>query len=170
MEAVQKDNLDKLNELFDRYQKRLYNYFVKSTMDLEDSGDLTQNVFIRVMKYRKSYRIGSSFEVWIFQIARNQLKDHFRRMKVHRDQFSPVEILPERPEEKDSGQYEREQKLMKAMNKLPEEKRELLVLSKFQGMKYEQIAKIRSSSVSTIKVQVHRTIKELRALYFEEND
>ncbi len=170
MEAVRKDNLDKLNELFDRYQKRLYNYFLKSTLSVEDSGDLTQNVFIRVMKYRKSYKPGSRFELWIFQIARNQLKDHFRKMKIYQEQFSAVEAMPEQPSEDDEHQVEQEQKLLKAMRRLPNDKRELLVLSKFQGLKYEQIAELKSSSVAAIKVQVHRTIKQLRTLYFEEND
>lgn len=170
MGAVREDNLNKLNDLFDRYQRRVYNYFLKSTLSLEDSNDLTQNVFIRVMKYRKSYRPGSCFEIWIFQIARNQLKDHFRKMKVYKDQFSPVEIILERPEETNEEQYEQERRLMSALKKLPEDKRELLVLSKFEGLKYEQIADLKSSSVSAIKVQVHRTIKQLRMLYFEEND
>ena len=54
-----------------------------------------------------------------------------------------------------------------AMKNLADEKRELLVLSKFQGMKYEQIAKIRETTVANIKVQVHRTIKELRDIYLK---
>ena len=56
---------------------------------------------------------------------------------------------------------------MRALHQLPEEKRELLVLSKFQGMKYEQIAELKDVSVSAIKVQVHRTIKQLKDIYFE---
>lgn len=170
MMAVQKDQLDKLNELFDRYQKRLYNYFLKSTLDVEESSDLTQNVFIRVMKYRKSYKPGSNFELWVFQIARNQLKDHFRKLKIHNDRFNSVDVLPEVTDETDEVQREREERLVRAMKKLPGDKRELLVLSKFQGMKYEQIAELRCSSVSAVKVQVHRTIKQLRELYFQETD
>ena len=167
MVTVQKGQLDMLNALMNRYQKRVYNYFLKCTMDAADSADLTQNTFIRVMKYRKSYKAGSSFETWLFQIARNQVKDHFRKMKVHNDRFNPVEVIPEKEDEKDDQQYEREQTLMQAMKRLPEDKRELLVLSKFQGLKYEQIAELRDTSVSAIKVQVHRTIKQLKELYFE---
>ena len=57
-----------------------------------------------------------------------------------------------------------------AMKELTDERRELLVLSKFQGVKYEQIAKIKNTSVSNIKVQVHRTIKELKDVYFKLED
>ena len=53
------------------------------------------------------------------------------------------------------------------MARLDADKRELLVLAKFQGMKYEQIAELRDMSVSAVKVQVHRTIAKLRDLYLE---
>ena len=165
MTLVKAGKLEHLNELFSRYSRRLYNYFLKSTLDKGDSDDLTQELFIRVMKYRKSYKDGHAFEYWIFQIARNLIKDHFRKMKVHQDQFNPVEVMPDPAEEMENGNWEREKLLHHAMKKLSDEKRELLVLSKFQGLKYEQIAKMRDTTVANIKVQVHRTIKELKDIY-----
>lgn len=167
MAQVKGGQLDQLNELFSRYSKRVYNYFLKSTMDRDDSDDLTQELFIRVMKYRKSYKEGQALQFWVFQIARNMVKDHFRKMKVHKDQFNPVEVMPEVVEETMEESREREKQLYRAMNALPDDKRELLVLSKFEGLKYEQIAAMRETSVSNIKVQVHRIIKELRDLYLE---
>ncbi len=165
MVLVKAGKLAYINELFSRYSKRLYNYFLKSTLNKEESDDLTQELFIRLMKYRKSYKEGHSFQVWIFQIARNMVKDHFRKMKVHKDQFNPVEVMPEASEESSEEELEKERILHIAMEKLSEEKRELLVLSKFQGLKYEQIAKMQSTSVANVKVKVHRTIKELKEIY-----
>lgn len=165
MALVKAGKLDYLNELFSRYSKRLYNYFLKSTLDKADSDDLTQELFIRVMKYRNSYKEENSFQIWLFQIARNMIKDHFRKMKVYKDQFNPVEVMPEVKEDQDETLLEKEKQLHLAMKQLSEEKRELLVLSKFQGMKYEQIAQLRDTTVANIKVQVHRTIKELRDIY-----
>ncbi|MEQ9466848.1 MAG: sigma-70 family RNA polymerase sigma factor [Ekhidna sp.] len=170
MSLIKANQLDYMNELFSRYSKRIYNYFLKSTLERADSDDLTQELFIRVMRYRNSYKEGHSVQFWIFQIARNMVKDHFRKMRIHKDQFNPVEVMPEVEEELGNGVLERENKLYQAMKSLSDEKRELLVLSKFQGMKYEQIAAMRDTSVSNIKVQVHRTIKELRDIYFELAD
>ncbi|SNS45438.1 RNA polymerase sigma-70 factor, ECF subfamily [Ekhidna lutea] len=167
MSLVKAGQLDYLNELFSRYSKRIYNYFLKSTLERAESDDLTQELFIRVMKYRNSYKEGHSVQFWIFQIARNMIKDHFRKMKIHKDQFNLVEVIPEREDVGDDELFEREKKLHRAMKELSDEKRELLVLSKFQGMKYEQIAKMRDTTVSNIKVQVHRTIKELKEAYFQ---
>ncbi len=135
-------------------------------MEKAESDDLTQELFIRVMKYRNSYKDGQTLQFWIFQIARNMVKDHFRKMKVHNDQFNPVEVMPDMKEDSDEDQIEREKMLYSAMKLLSDDKRELLVLSKFERMKYEQIAAMRDTSVSNIKVQVHRTIKELKELYF----
>jgi RNA polymerase sigma factor (sigma-70 family) len=169
MARVKNGQLDQLNGLFDRYSKRIYGYFLKCTMSKDESDDLTQELFIRVMKYRKSYKDGQRFEIWVFQIARNMVKDHYRKMKVHSDYFNPADVILEHTEEDHSGQWEREELLHKALKKLPDDKRELLVLSKFDGMKYEQIATLRKTTVANIKVQVHRTLKELKDIYFELN-
>ena len=169
MTFVQRGKLNYMELLFQRYKKRLYNYFLKCTMDADESHDLTQITFVRVLKYRSSYNADRTFSTWLFQIARNLVKDHFRKMKVHQDQFSLVDDLPDHVvDDMDQQQVEREDRLNKALAKLEPEKRELLVMSKFNGMKYEEIAKIREVSVSAIKVQVHRTIAQLRTIYFNE--
>ena len=167
MAKVKAGELEHLNELFSRYSKRLYNYFVKSLMDRAESDDLTQELFLRVMKYRGSYNTKFPFQVWLFQIARNLVKDHFRKMKVHKDQFNPVEVIPETSDEEDRALIEKEELLYRAMSRLSDEKRELLVLSKFQKMKYETVARIRETTVANVKVQVHRAIKELRDIYLD---
>ena len=89
MSLIKAGKIELLNSLFDRYGNRLYSYFLKSTLNKADGDDLTQELFIRVMKYRKSYKEGQSVEIWIFQIARNMVKDHFKKMKVYRDNFCP---------------------------------------------------------------------------------
>lgn len=169
MALVQEGKLNYMEILFGRYQKRIYNYFLKCTLDAEESRDLAQITFIRVMKYRASFNASRGFEGWLFQIARNLVKDHFRKLKVYRDQFNLVDTLPDLAEEGEAReQAEREGLLYKAMAKLDPDKRELLVLAKFQGMKYEKIAEMREMTVSAVKVQVHRTIARLREIYVEE--
>ena len=169
MELVKLGKVNFMEMLFMRYQKQLYNYFLKCTLDQDESQDLTQNTFIRAMKYRKSYQADRVFRVWLFQIARNLVKDHFRAARLQRERFESQDDLPDPADnEIDEEQQEREEKLHKALGLLPPEKRELLVMGKFQGMKYEEIARIRDMSVSAVKVQIHRTIAELRRIYFDE--
>ena len=109
---------------------------LKSTLQADDSADLAQQVFIRTLKYRNSYQPGKPFEMWVFRIARNVLKDYFKKMKVHNERYEFTDRIPEMVDEEDEEKIENEKKLMKAMEQLPADKRELLVLSKFEGMKY----------------------------------
>ena len=169
MGLVQLGKLNYMELLFVRYQKQLYNYFLKCTLHREDSRDLTQNTFVRVLKYRNSFRVDHGFRVWLFQIARNLAKDHFRDRQADHEQFHPLEQLPDPAgEEIAKERLEREEMLHKALTLLAPDKRELLALGKFQGLKYEEIARIRDTSVGAVKVQMHRTIAELRRIYFEE--
>lgn len=62
---------------------------------------------------------------------------------------------------------ERKRNLMEALNLLPVEQKELILLSRFEGFKYEEISRIKGLSVAAIKVRVHRAIGRLREIYFE---
>lgn len=170
MEKVQDDDLDQLVHLFDRYQKALYNFFIRLGSGTDDSDDLVQNLFVRIMKYRKSYKRDHSFKTWLYQMARNLYYDHYRKEIKIRDAFMKVEDLRDGEmgqNESYSEIEEKEEKLRLALEQLPEDKREVLILSRFQGMKYEEIADITNTSVSNVKVKAHRAISNLREIYFK---
>ena len=168
MALVQRGKLRYMELLFERYSRRLYNYFLRCTMDREESHDLTQNTFVRVMKYRDSFKPDREFRIWLFQIARNLVRDHFRNHTEKTENYDPVDDpYGYGAEEFDAEQLQREERLHLALARLPADRRELLVMSKFQGLKYEEIARIRDVSVGAVKVQVHRTIAQLRKIYFE---
>ena len=170
MEKVQEDDLDQLVHLFDRYQKALYNFFIRLGSGTDDSDDLVQNLFVRIMKYRKSYKRDHSFKTWLYQMARNLYYDHYRKEIKIRDAFMKVEDLRDGEmgqNESYSEIEEKEEKLRLALEQLPEDKREVLILSRFQGMKYEEIADITNTSVSNVKVKAHRAISNLREIYFK---
>lgn len=169
MGLVKQGKLNFMELLFMRYQKQLFNYFLKCTLDRDDSQDLTQNTFVRVMKYRNSFNVGKGFRIWLFQIARNQVKDYYAGRDSNLEQLSePDELVVTDNPQLDEEQRQEDEKLHKALAMLPHDKRELLVMSKFQGLKYDEIARIRDTNVNAIKVQVHRTIAQLRNIYFEE--
>ena len=89
---------------------------------------------------------------------KNKVDDHIEIDEIPGEVFS---------DEKSSEDREREKLLMKAIHRLPSEKRELIIFSKFQGMKYEEIAEMRETSVGAIKVQVHRAMGQLKEIYFQ---
>jgi RNA polymerase sigma-70 factor (ECF subfamily) len=129
------------------------------------SEDLAQEVFFRVLKYKDTYHPDRPFLAWMYQIARNLMTDTARKRKF--------EVLPGDFEvvSGDDGQDEemaRSQEislLRRALAKLPIEKREVLVLSRFQNLKYEEIAAMLGCEVNTVKVRVYRAVRALGENY-----
>src|SRR5712671_6459554 len=154
---------ESLGVLFDRYQAPLYNFYSKLTGDRVLSEDLVQEVFLRILKYRQSYRPGTPFRAWIYQIARNARVDHFRRAP-RQVALNPEMLPPVLPG--DSAQHGQEAELLhRALMQLPEEKREILILSRFQELKYDEIAQMLGCETGTVKVRVFRALKDLKTVF-----
>jgi RNA polymerase sigma factor (sigma-70 family) len=169
MEAVKGGNLQQASLLFERYHKRIFNFLARMTMDRDLAEDLTQNVFLRIIKYRNSYRDGLKFQSWIYQIARNVFSDHYQAHKNRFSDFVDVEKVSDHmADQRDEEDLDEKEKVLhRSLAKLTEEQRELLVLTRFQHMKYEEVATIMDTTVANIKVKVHRAILKLREYYFE---
>jgi RNA polymerase sigma-70 factor (ECF subfamily) len=152
-----------LGVLFDRYQTPLFNFYSKLTGDRTLSEDLVQEVFLRILKYRQSYRPGTPFRSWIYQIARNARVDHFRKFP-HQTTLEPEMLPPVLP--RDSAQEQQEtQLLQRALMQLPEDKREILLLCRFQELKYQEIAEVLGCELATVKTRIHRALLELRKAF-----
>lgn len=169
MEAVKNGDLQRASLLFERYNKRVFNFLARMTMDRDVAEDLTQNVFFRMIKYRNSFKEGNRFQSWIYQVARNVFSDHYNATKNRKADFVDVEKMSDRMADNDDSMMmdEREKLLHRSISLLNEEQRELLVLTRFQHMKYEEVAVIMDTTVANIKVKVHRAIAKLREHYFE---
>jgi RNA polymerase sigma factor (sigma-70 family) len=169
MEAVKSGDLQQASALFERYNRRIFNFLARMTMDRALAEDLTQNVFLRIIKYRNSYREGARFQSWIYQVARNVFSDHYQAHKNKFSDFVDVEKVSDYLHDPDDNEAldEREKLLQRSMALLSEEQRELLVLTRFQHMKYEDVAVVMDTTVANIKVKVHRAIAKLREHYFE---
>jgi len=166
---VRDGDVTKLGILFERHHRTLYNFFLRLTGDRQGSEDMVQEVFLRMLKYRHTYRGENGFGVWMYRIARNVRADHFRKPKrevpMHEEEYEPIsrEFIA-------SESMEREQEvdlLHQALNRLTDDKREVLLLSRFQNLKYDEIAEMLGCAVGTVKARVHRAIKELRQNFFE---
>ncbi|HEA30573.1 MAG TPA: RNA polymerase sigma factor [Leeuwenhoekiella sp.] len=163
MAAVSSDNLDCMRVLYDRYHKWIYNFFMQLIQDKDTSADLTQSTFYKAIKYRKSYK-GGKFDSWIFKIARNLSSDYFNGRKSNLSQ-EEIRNIPENETKQEID--EEVAKLRLVMQKLAPEDREVLVMSRFQEMKYSQIAEILGTTENAIKIKAHRALKKLKKLFFE---
>jgi RNA polymerase sigma factor (sigma-70 family) len=169
MEAVKSGDLQQASVLFERYHKRIFNFLARMTMDRDVAEDLTQNVFLRLIKYRNSFKAGNRFQSWIYQMARNIFSDYYQSIKNRKADYVDVEKMGDRmADSEDSVVIDEQEKLLqRSLAMLNEEQRELLVLTRFQHMKYEEVAVIMDTTVANIKVKVHRAIAKLREHYFQ---
>ncbi|WP_234567840.1 RNA polymerase sigma factor [Rhodohalobacter sp. 614A] len=168
MMKVRDGDLDKLGLLFERYNRRLFGFFYRLTHRRDISEDLVQGVFERILKYRESYKGDGAFSTWIFQIARNLHIDYYRKYSKTdtEDDFSDWDSLEADDSEiKLKSEDERNRLLLKrALDQLDEEKKQTLILSRFEGFKYKEIAEIMDCTESAVKVRVFRGINELKEI------
>ncbi|WP_020532827.1 RNA polymerase sigma factor [Flexithrix dorotheae] len=167
MMKVRSGDTGKLSLLFERYNIPIYNFFLKFIGDREISQDLTQNVFFRILKYNHSFKEGASFKTWIYQIARNVRIDHYKKYKIYNSSLNTDNINEINFSENHDPIEKSEEILLiqKALSKMPEDKKEIIVLSQFQELRYKEIAEILNITENTARVKVHRAIKELSVLY-----
>jgi RNA polymerase sigma factor (sigma-70 family) len=163
MLQVRNGEVQLLGVLFDRYQTPLYNFYTKMTQDRALSEDLMQEVFLRILRYRQSYRPGTTFRTWMYQIARNTRLDQVR--KTRPETPHPSEPIAQTSYSDSAQQQQETATLQRALMQLPEDKRELLVLSRFQEMKYEEIARLLGCEVGAVKVRVYRALQQLREIF-----
>jgi RNA polymerase sigma factor (sigma-70 family) len=162
MLAVKQGDLDKSAILYERYKKALLNFFLYRQPDRENAKDLTQQVFLRMLRYRHSYQEGAVFKTWIFEVARNVFYDFLKQNPI----ATTTAEIPDLGEPNDDTEQQY-QYLHRALGQLPEQYREVLVLSRFQNMNYEQIGQVLGLSVPNVKVRVFRAIQKLRDLYLK---
>jgi RNA polymerase sigma-70 factor (ECF subfamily) len=107
----------------------------------------------------------------MYHLARNVLKDHYKKSKRAGNHYDAAEY-----EEKITGGTPADElvekkleikALQQAIAKLSAEHREVLVLSRFQDLKYFEIAQILDISVGAVKVRIHRAVSQLKAMYLQ---
>ncbi len=157
--------------LFQRYHRPLYGFLFHMTGQRESSEDMVQNVFYRMLKSRHSFTGEGEFKTWMYHIARNVLSDHFRKVSksgTHDDLTEWVEKIGGDVQVYEQMERKMEvQALQRAMAALNPESREILILSRFQDLRYLEIAQILDISVGAVKVRIHRAIGQLKTLYVE---
>jgi len=171
MLKVKNGDIDKMGLLYERYHRQLFRFLFNMTRQKELSEDMVQNVFLRILKYPDGFMGFGEFKMWMYHIARNALYDHFRKVKrtpAHTDVKEFEEKLE--GEHHTDSQLEKEQELRtleRAMGKLSDENRELLILCRFQELKYDEIARILNTTEGAIKVRVHRALIQLKSNYLK---
>ncbi|GAA4273575.1 RNA polymerase sigma factor [Aquimarina gracilis] len=167
MILVSNGNLDIMSILFDRYHVRIYNFLLKMTRDRDLSQDITQEVFYKAIKYRSSYKKGK-FSSWIYTIARNIFSDHYQKQKNKDQRLDDIQYKTEEQNNNGIEDIETKEQLHLALEQLNPSDKELIIMNRYQGIKYQEIAEIIGSTEGAVKTKVHRAIHKLKEYYLQK--
>jgi len=163
---------DAFGDLYRIYMPKIHRYIAYQVNDRVLAEDLTNEVFLRVMRAIGRYQHHSvpQFNAWIFRIAKNVVIDHWR---AKRDTVPLDEALATERGETLDAHFEslaRREELQVAMQKLTEDQREVLVLRFGMGMSHREIAEQTGRNEEAIRALQFRAIRSLRAIMGEDTD
>ncbi|MHC4780744.1 MAG: RNA polymerase sigma factor [Planctomycetota bacterium] len=172
MLSVKRGDREALSTLVTRYEKPLINFLFRMIGNLDEAEDLFQETLLRVLRAAKKYEPRAAFSTWLYTIARNLCLDRLKKMKglstvplegKGDEEGSLREILEaSTPDPGDTASKNELARVARgALRELPPKKREVLVLRIFQGLPYEEIAKIVNAPLGTVKYRIHDAVKSL---------
>lgn len=173
MLALKGGDRNALAVLVDRYEKPLVNFLVRMIGDREEAEDLFQETFLKVLRNAKRYEPKAAFSTWLYTIARNGCLDRLKKIKglptvplegkKEDAEGSLREALPASgagPAER-AASREMAKVVRGALREMPPKKREVLILRIYQGLPYEEIARIVNAPLGTVKYRIHDALKVL---------
>ncbi len=161
-----KTDQEAFGELYELYVERIYNYIYYRTSNHAEAEDLTSRVFERAMKHIGRYEDrGVPFSAWLYRIAHNLVanwhRDRSRRQILSLDSVSQWQMHEDSPE-LEAQQVEDKETLLAAIQRLPADRRELLIMKYVEKLPNAEIGAIMGRSEGAIKSLYHRTLLSLR--------
>lgn len=158
---VQRDDRAAFAELFHRYADRVLHVFRRSGMGDAIADELVQQTFLHVHRARRDFRPDGRFRPWLFAIAMNVRREHFR-WRGRRPEDPVEEMAGFEPSVPASVSSVSDRLLRRALDELPEDQREVILLHWFEDLPFDEIATIVGASTSAVKVRAHRGYERLR--------
>ena len=147
--------------LFLRYAVRVHAY-LRRMVGTTTADDLTQTTFLSVVRSRDRFQRGARFRPWLYAIASNAARDFVRRARF--EQPSDDGELPEQVVETVLPDPALEKAVHGALAQLPVQQREAILLHRFEGFSFGEIAETLGLTESAVKVRAHRGYVRLRSL------
>lgn len=148
--------------LYQKYNVPIYRWMYRETRDPDTAADFTAQTFVQAIQHLESYKPerATSFRAWLYTIARNILRDSWRRYRPHGSMPELVDASPG-PEEIAIHRTEFDE-LLAAMTALPDRQREIVEL-RMSGLSMREIAAIQGTSEDAVKTAQNRAFRTLRA-------
>jgi RNA polymerase sigma factor (sigma-70 family) len=167
VDLVRAGDFSPASELYDRYSRPIYNHAYRFVRSRETAEDITQEVFIKMMKHAAQFRAGARLLTWLLAITANCCRDYLRKARttpttrgeeIPESLPAPDEHSPERHLERN----EAEKRIQQALTRLNDDQREAILLSRYQDLTYAEIALISGCSEGAVKTRVFRAMQMLK--------
>jgi len=166
IQQVAKGNENAFEQLVKKYQHAVFNTIYRSIGNYEDVEDVAQEIFIKVWHKAKTFKGKSKFSTWLYRIVVNHCLNYRSKHKqrlVSLDELVEREKMPQSlVVEVDHEQRRKAEIVRKALNELPERQRIALVLSRYEGRTYKEIAEMMGVSVSSVESLIFRAKASLK--------
>jgi len=152
-------------ELYEKYFDRIFNYLYRQTDDEELAGDLCSQTFVNALNHLKRYEVrGVPFSPWLYKIASNEVKKHYRKFKGKKILSIEEMRIKELVEQSDEvWDEELINKLIAFMKDLPEDMLQVLELRFYEERNFKEIAYILDITESGAKMRTYRALDKLRS-------
>lgn len=163
---VQKGDPEAFTALVQRFQKEIYIYIAKHVRNPEDAVDLTQQIFIKAWLHITDLKETTCFKYWLYTIAKNMLKDYWRKKKIISLSLEDLTIKDARADSPgpEVG-AERTELLKMALNRLPPKLRLCLLLSTLHGCSPSETARAVGIKEASVATYISMARKQLRVIY-----
>ena len=160
-------DLPAFEQLYARHRTRLYRYLLRQLRQPALADDVFQDVWQRVIAARTEWKPDASFATWLYRIAHNRMADHWRarpyRPQAPADADERMARIPDpNTPERTLSEFEQRRTLQLAVDQLPPEQREVLMLRLEQELTLEQIAAITGVGRETVKSRLRYAMEKLR--------
>jgi RNA polymerase sigma factor (sigma-70 family) len=166
MQIVQAGDYSPASEIYDRYSGRIYNFAFRFLRNSEAAEDATQEVFVKMLRHANQFHGDAKLSTWLFSITANWCRDYLRKADNKAKESDDVLVTLPTPSDQAPDrrleQRENEQRVRRALELLTAEQREAILLSRYQGLSYAEIAQIAGCSEGAVKTRVFRAMETLK--------
>jgi RNA polymerase sigma factor (sigma-70 family) len=166
MRLIQAGDSSPASEIFDRYSSRIYNFAYRFLRNSEAAEDATQEVFVKMLKHASQFHGDAKLSTWLFSITANWCRDYLRKAdnkaKEAEDVLYTLPTPAEHAPDRNLERRQDEQMIQRALEALTPEQREAILLSRYQGLSYAEIAQISGCSEGAVKTRVFRAMETLK--------
>ena len=151
---------------YNRYKLGVYNYVLKMVGNKMVCDDLIQNVFMKLFENLKSIKNRESIKFWLYTTARNEVYTYFRRKKIDVSRFTSDDLSDVEKSSNENIEYQFELKeiknlIIKELENISIEQKEIFLLKEYGGLSYKEIAVISNIDENLVKSRLYKTRQKL---------